>query len=98
MEKPWIKIYEYIENYTRAKRFFVLKYLNITIEHMSSGERALLNFFSWLHIVPFFDSIKGFENGRINNNVLILIDEIDLYCHPEWQRQFINILMNELKV
>jgi hypothetical protein len=98
LEKPWIKIYEYIENYTRAKRFFVLKYLNITIEHMSSGERALLNFFSWLHIVPFFDSIKGFENGRINNNVLILIDEIDLYCHPEWQRQFINILMNELKV
>jgi len=64
---------------------------------MSSGERAILNFFSWLNMIPFFDLIKGLKNGVINRNVIILIDEIDLYCHPEWQRRFINMFLKELK-
>ncbi|HEY5556631.1 AAA family ATPase, partial [Acetobacterium sp.] len=96
-EKSWIKVYEYIEKYTNSGSFFVLKYLNVDIEDMSSGERAILNFFSWLNMIPFFDLIKGLKNGVINRNVIILIDEIDLYCHPEWQRRFINVFLKELK-
>lgn|GEM_PF-2393497 len=96
-EKSWMKVYEYIEKYTNSGSFFVLKYLNVAIEDMSSGERAILNFFSWLNMIPFFDLIKGLKNGVINRNVIILIDEIDLYCHPEWQRRFINVFLKELK-
>ena len=34
---------------------------------------------------------------RYSNNYLLLIDEIDLYLHPEWQQEFISVLLNELE-
>jgi hypothetical protein len=63
---------------------------------MSSGERAYQNFFSWLNLPPKFDEYIEGTPIPINNSVLLLIDEIDLYMHPEWQRQAIKTLMDEL--
>ncbi|MCW3789656.1 AAA family ATPase [Plebeiibacterium sediminum] len=56
---------------------------------ISSGHKAFLNVFSQFNSV-----IK-----KINNkpNVLILIDEGDLYMHPVWQQEFLNRILNYLK-
>ena len=79
---------------------FILKYINISGINLASGERALLNFFSWLYFVPVFNQIIGNKKEKkeesLQENVLLLIDELDLYCHPLWQQKMLTFLINEL--
>lgn len=82
----------------RKKQSFVLKYINIGGLKLSSGERALLNFFSWIYLVPYFKEINDDIEDSLFENVLLLIDEVDLYCHPKWQQKLINHLIQEIKV
>lgn len=77
---------------------FVLKYINIEGLTLASGERALLNFFSWMYLVPFFNKISNDVEESLRDNVLLLIDEIDLYCHPSWQQKLLKYLIEEVKV
>lgn len=79
------------------KKSFIIKYLSITNLKFSSGERAYLNFFSWINLLPVFKEIDATKIGDLRENILILIDEIDLYCHPEWQQKFISYLIEELE-
>lgn len=53
---------------------------------LSSGMRAYLNLFSQLYFVS--KDITDFSK-----NLLICIDEGDLYLHPEWQRNFLQDLI-----
>ena len=76
---------------------FVLKYINIGGLLLSSGERALLNFFSWMHLVPFFNKISNDVEESLRDNILLLIDEIDLYCHPSWQQKLLKYLIEEVR-
>jgi predicted ATP-binding protein involved in virulence len=50
---------------------------------ISSGERALLTLFSRLH------SIRDI----VGNDLIILLDEPDLYMHPRWQQSLIKKLL-----
>ena len=43
------------------KYSFVLKYIDIQGIELASGERALLNFFSWIYFVPKFTQIMREE-------------------------------------
>lgn len=54
------------------------KIFQISWSNLSTGQEAFLNIFSR------FYSIK-----EINKNVVILIDEGEVYLHPKWQREFI---------
>lgn len=52
---------------------------------LSAGEEALLAFFSRLdHIL---------QNSK-SRNLLLLIDEGDLYFHPEWQRNYLFYILS----
>lgn len=77
---------------------FVLKYIDIGGLDFSSGERALLNFFSWMHILPYFNKIQTEIEKSLFDNILLLIDEIDLYCHPSWQQKLLYYLIQEAKL
>ena len=55
---------------------------------ISSGHKAFLNVFSQFNSV-----IKKVNN---KSNVLICIDEGDLYMHPVWQQEFLYRLLNYL--
>lgn len=81
------------------KYSFVLKYIDIQGIELASGERALLNFFSWIYFVPKFTQIMREEKkeSMLHKNILLLIDEIDLYCHPLWQQKMLAFLIDELK-
>ncbi|MBZ9688283.1 AAA family ATPase [Clostridium estertheticum] len=80
-----------------SEKSFVLKYIKIDNLEMSSGERSYLNFFSWLNTLKFLNHISQEIIKSTKDNILLLIDEIDLYCHPEWQSNFIEFLLDELK-
>ena len=58
---------------------------------LSTGEFAKLNVFSELYNYINDEKIKG------NENHLIVMDEVDLYLHPDWQRTFFSELLKFLK-
>ena len=91
-----IRFFEYIEwcwHYCP----FILKYISIMQPGISSGERALQNFLSWLNLLTDYSDLLGDRSIRLGKNLILLIDEMDLYLHPEWQRRFLNELITELK-
>lgn len=47
---------------------------------LSSGELALLNLLGRLNSI----------NNQLQDNVILLIDEVDLGMHPEWQRKWVK--------
>ena len=86
---PWLE-------HIKSGHSFILKYLEIRNFAESSGERALLNFISRLFFaskVSEYIPDTGFE---WHESILLLIDEIDLYMHPEWQRNIMSDLIEEV--
>lgn len=92
------KFFDLIEKYVKQEEHsFILKYIQIGGLQFSSGERALMNFFSWIHLLPFFHDISDDVQESLSDNVLLLIDEIDLYCHPAWQQKMLYYLIDEAR-
>lgn len=90
-------LWEQISQGVGRGRSFVLKYMKILNLEMSSGERAILNFLSRVYFASEISHIIPESGFELHYNILMLIDEIDIYQHPEWQRQLLSILLNELK-
>ncbi|WP_399630157.1 AAA family ATPase [Sporosarcina sp. SG10008] len=70
----------YIEKYSEDKFF------NLEWRDLSSGEYSILNFFTR------FYELKLSLNS--NADILVVIDEGELYFHPQWQKRYIDILCN----
>jgi predicted ATP-binding protein involved in virulence len=64
-----------------------LPFLSMRWPSLSAGEESLISYFSRL-----FAILKDIRT----ENVLMLIDEGDLYFHPEWQRDYLHFLMEFL--
>lgn len=62
-----------------------------TDRKLSSGENALLNFYSVLY--EFTQQIDGDE---IYDEYILLLDEADLGYHPEWKKRFVNSIVKSL--
>ena len=62
---------------------------------LSSGELAILNIFSRL-----YDAIvvKPKVAANLYSPTLLLLDETELGLHPEWQRQYISVLLHFLQL
>lgn len=59
---------------------------------LSSGHKAYLQLYSRI-----YNAIKINTKRKENDNILILIDEGELYFHPEWQRTYIDKLVEFIK-
>lgn len=66
---------------------FAHKYIRLSWWQFSSGEQAMLSTWSRLY------NIKD----DVNKNIILLIDEGELNLHPEWQKRYINDLIDLLK-
>ena len=73
---------------TRVSEFLAFK---STDRKLSSGENALLNFYSVLY--EFTQQIGGDE---IYDEYILLLDEADLGYHPEWKKRFVNSIVKSL--
>ncbi|EOA5115186.1 AAA family ATPase [Citrobacter freundii] len=58
---------------------------------LSSGEVSLLHLFSSI-----YNSVNQINKSHDRNTVLLLLDEIDLYLHPEWQRKMFSDILDML--
>ncbi len=76
--------------YDTYKRSFVhTPYLTFSWSGISSGEKAYLNILSRFYALS--DSIVKDVDERLRKNVIILIDEGDVYLHPEWQPAYCRL-------
>lgn len=87
--------YKHIHEIFKERKSFTLRYIRVKNLEMSSGERAMQNMFSWLVLLPELDEIMGMKRSNYTSK-LILIDEIDLYAHPEWQRKTMDQLISTI--
>lgn len=86
-------LYKLLRSKNNQMKLFPAKYLKILNFNFSSGEKALLNFFAWINSINLLNKDKSFRNS---DNYLFIIDEIDLYAHPQWQKQLLNLLLEQL--
>lgn len=75
------------------KNLNLYEFISINVyRNMSSGEFAILNFFSKLY---FF--LKTKPTTLFNKkNYILLLDEADLGLHPMWKKRFINTILKSI--
>ncbi|WP_134703796.1 AAA family ATPase [Ammoniphilus sp. YIM 78166] len=81
---------KFIANYKRS--FVFNRFLDFQWRNLSSGENALLNIYSRFNSVSNLIS----EDKNSTYSVTVLIDEGELYLHPQWQKSFVQILISFL--
>lgn len=86
-------LYKLLKSKNNEMKLFPAKYLKILNFNFSSGEKALLNFFAWINSISILNKDKSFKTS---DNYLFIIDEIDLYAHPQWQKQLLSLLLEQL--
>ena len=79
-------------NFTQYSNTYLSPFRYELNEYLSSGQKAILFFFARLD-----NAIKNIKKLYVCTNIIILLDEADLKLHLEWQRQFINDLVDFLK-
>ncbi|MFN8256027.1 MAG: AAA family ATPase [Bacteroidales bacterium] len=75
---------EFLDRYKKTK----LNFIDFEWTGLSSGELANLNLLARFHSI----------REKVTNQLLIIIDEGELYLHPKWQKEFINNLISGLNV
>jgi hypothetical protein len=65
---------------------------------LSSGEQQLILTLQTIYYHLYnLNSVESSDQKSIYNKICIILDEIELYFHPEYQRKFIYELINGLK-
>ncbi|WP_424244239.1 putative ATPase [Elusimicrobium posterum] len=66
---------------------------------LSSGERQLTySISSILYHIRNLNSIKSGGSRIKYNHINVILDEIELYFHPEFQRQFVYLILNSIRL
>lgn len=76
------------------KSYTLTNFLQWFWHDMSSGERAYLTMFSRLNSLN--NSIN--DDFTLKKNLIIFLDEAELYFHPQWQKKIISFIINEFPV
>jgi len=63
---------------------------------LSSGENALLNFYSRVHYY-FVRNITKFTRLVKHNHYFLLLDEADLGFHPRWKKKFVSSILEFIR-
>lgn len=65
-------------------------YINFKWRGLSTGESAYLSNFARLF------NVKDELNKNAGKTLIIMIDEVDLYLHPQWQKEYIDRILKFL--
>lgn len=77
------QLWDFLSKILEITDFYGEAILTLSLTPFSAGENAILGQFS-----EFYEALKHVNT----NNSLVIIDEGELYLHPEWQRKYINAL------
>lgn len=79
----------FVDSYVGAKS--ITDFLNFKFRNLSSGEQSQLMLLS-----RFYRLSKTLKNDFPNHDLIILMDEPDVYFHPEWQRKTLHQIVTYL--
>lgn len=71
-------------------------FLDFSWRGLSTGELTLFNIFSRFHSILYKDGTPPHYPGLWRDNLIILIDEGELGFHPNWQREYLDLLLEVL--
>lgn len=87
--KKWDKYHKVVkEDYKKGE---------IRFSQMSSGERQLMNSLSY--VIYHIKNLQSIKNGRHTvayRHINIVFDEAELYAHPNFQRDFVNKILETI--
>lgn len=70
---------------------------NFNLESMSSGERQFLHSISYaLYHIKNIESVQTGINRVHYDHINLVLDEAELYYHPEYQRRYVQMLLESL--
>lgn len=92
-----IAVFDDLQRCLQSGNSMILKYMKIQNLKMSSGERAFLNMMSRIYFSAHIREFLPDKSFQWEESILLIIDEIDLYLHPEWQRIIVSELLNIVK-
>ncbi|MBS1511052.1 MAG: AAA family ATPase [Bacteroidetes bacterium] len=72
------------------KTFLFRPYLNFNWRNLSSGQKAFLNLYSRFYSL----SDQILKGDKLKQHLIIMIDEGDIYLHPEWQKKFLSLVID----
>ncbi|PFD92957.1 hypothetical protein CN275_05250 [Bacillus anthracis] len=73
------------------------QYLTFNWRSLSSGETALLNLFSRFYSTRSSYELQKETGWSFNDTILLLIDEAELFLHPQWQKELLFNLFKFLQ-
>lgn len=71
-------------------------FLDFSWRGLSTGELTLFNIFSRFHSILHNDGTPPYYSGLWRDSLIILIDEGELGFHPNWQREYLDLLLEVL--
>jgi predicted ATP-binding protein involved in virulence len=78
------KVLKYLRQRHYIKEEFIhKKFMQYSYQSLSSGEKHYLNLFTYI--------VSNIQNNKNINT--ILLDEPDIFLHPQWQKEFIKYLL-----
>lgn len=70
---------------------------NFSLDSMSSGERQFLHSISYaLYHIKNIESVKAGVNRVHYDHINLILDEAELYYHPEYQRRYVQMLLESM--
>lgn len=85
---------KFFEFYNIYRRTYDLEaYLNFAWRDMSTGQKAVLNIYSRLYSLSDNELYKVGANLLLDQDIILLIDEGELYLHPTWQKEILSQLL-----
>ena len=96
LQKQSTKLLDFLVQEIISKHSFILKYAYLAFK-LSGGERSFLNIFACVNSLRYLKNLSLCNNENVYDNILLLLDEPDLMCHPEWQRKMVYNLIEMCK-
>ena len=93
----YVKFYSNKDELTIEEREKIEEFINYMpfSRRMSSGENALLNFYS--RIYDFLNTnLKEIKYRKLQNHYILLLDEADLTFHLSWKKKYVKALLKTL--
>lgn len=87
-KKEFVKAVQIYNSITKTSPFLFFGFGRA----LSSGESSMLKLYSRLYY-----ALKNQQDGWNCEEIHFFLDEIDLYLHPEWQRQWLQRFIDGLK-
>lgn len=88
---------DFVELLPSFMRVEIFNEQDVSFESLSFGQKFMMRFsYNLIYQLNNIKEIKQVDNSQKYTNINLLLDEIELGLHPNWQKNFVNFLIKVL--